>query len=43
VRPVELAPQGTATPGGVTICFIWTIRRVSAEDFEFHLVLLFGL
>ena len=27
LRPVELAPQGTATPGGVTICFIWTIRR----------------
>jgi hypothetical protein len=42
-RPVELAPPGTATPGGVTICFIWTIRRVSAEDFDFHLVLLFGL
>jgi hypothetical protein len=43
LRRVELAPQRTATPGGVTICFIRTIRRMSAEDFDFHLVPLFGL
>jgi hypothetical protein len=32
-----------AKPGGVTVCFIWTIRRMSADDLDFHLVLLFGL
>jgi hypothetical protein len=41
--PIELAPKRTAAPGGVAICFFWTIRRMSSEDFDFHPVPLFAL
>jgi hypothetical protein len=43
LRPVELTRQGASATRGVTVGFLWTVRRVTTVDRDFRAVLLFGI